>query len=147
MITPPPVIEKKCAAQTSLQKRGRAILAVLLISWLIIALGVIVLEVAIDGISPLLPIYCVRYALTLGLFYAIWTGHNWARWLTVGLFAVAFLLSVRHLIIHHIVLFLIYSFVWLAIFLIFTVVLTLSKSVGAFLSYQRSLNSLPPTAP
>src|SRR5216117_1836262 len=101
MIIPPPVIEK--AALTSVQKRGRVLLGVLVGSWLVIELGVDVLVVVLDGASHLLAA-SIRFALTLGLFYAVWVGHNWARWLTLGLVAFAFLLSVRQFIIHHTVL-------------------------------------------
>src|SRR6266851_2430943 len=90
MATPPPVMEANGVALTSEQKRGRAVLAVALGLWLFIALCIDVLFLALGHFSAL-PIICVRLVLTIGLFYAVWIGRNWARWLTVSFFAIAFL--------------------------------------------------------
>jgi hypothetical protein len=111
---------------------------VLLGSWLIVALGVDALLVAFGDAFQLLAAG-VRLALTVGLFYAVWIGHNWARWLTIGLFGFAFLMSVRHFIVHHNLLFLLFTLFFLRAFAAFTIVLTISKAVAAFLSYQRSV--------
>ena len=137
MITPPPVIGPDAVALTSVQKRGRAILAAALGLWLIIALCIDVLVLAVGNISTF-PVVCVRLVLTVALFYAVWIGQNWARWLTVSIFAVAFFLSVRHFVLNQNPFLLIHTLLFLAILLMFVFVLVLSKHVAAFLSYQRA---------
>ena len=121
---------------TSLQKRGRVMLAVLLSSWLSIALGIIILDALFS--ATLLPLACARLVLTFGLFYAVWIGKHWARWLTVALFAFAFLLSVRGFVGHLNVFSLLFTVSFLALLLMFAFVLVVSNAVSAFLAYQRS---------
>ena len=135
MATSPPIIES--VALTPPQKRGRIILALFFGMWLVLALGIDALLVAFDGPSRLLAA-AVRLLLSVGLFYAVWVGKNWARWLTVGLFGFAFALSVRHFVIHHNVLFLLFTLFFFVVFSASIFVLTISKSVTAFLNHQRS---------
>jgi len=88
-------MEPNVVALTSEQKRGRAVLAAAFGIWLFMALCIDVLFLALGHVSAL-PIICVRLVLTVALFYAVWIGRNWARWLTVIFFAIAFLSAVRH---------------------------------------------------
>jgi len=119
-------------------------LALLFALCLLLAIGFIVLSISLIGMSetlPMLPILGGLYILAFGLFYFIWMGHNWDRWLTVGLFGSAFILSIVPLIMIHILLYLIISLFFLMLFLIFLVALIFSKSVVSFLNYQRSFRS------
>jgi uncharacterized membrane protein (DUF485 family) len=139
MDTPPTVITEDPAAFTDLQRRGRTRLATLLGSWLIIALGIDTLYVAKYG-SSRLPVFCVRFAITTGVFYGIWIGHNWARWLTLAVSTFATLAPAALLIINKKAnaFFQPLSLFFLAIYLVFVLGLTCSKAITAFLSYQRS---------
>src|SRR5688500_18293320 len=135
MITPPPIVQSTALAP--LEKRGRIMLGVLLGSFLAFGLAIDVLVAALDGVSHLLAA-SLRSILTVGLFYCVWIGQNWARWLTVGLFAFAFLLSIRTFMGHQNLLYLLFALFFLMIFLTVTFALTLSKAIGAFLNHQRS---------
>lgn len=85
-----------------------------------------------------MPIVCVRLGLTVALFYAVWIGQRWARWLTVRIFVIAFLLAVRHFVLKPNPFLLIHTLLFLAICLMFVFVLVLSRHVAAFLDYRRS---------
>jgi hypothetical protein len=137
MVTPPPVSNTNSVALTPEQKRGRVILAAALGFWLFVAVCIDVLVLAVGNIQTL-PIICVRLAVTVGLFYAVWIGQRWARWLTVGIFIIAFLLAVRHFVLKPNPFLLLHTLLFLAICLMFTFVLVLSRHVAAFLGYQRS---------
>ena len=137
MATPPPVINMIPVALTPEQKRGRVILAGALGFCLCVAVCIDVLVLAVGNIQTL-PIICVRLAVTFGLFYAVWIGQRWARWLTLGIFIVAFLLAVRHFVLKPNPFLLLHTFLFLAICLMFVFVLVLSRHVAAFFSYQRA---------
>jgi len=136
MGTPPPVTNTNPVVLTPEQKRGRLILALALGLWLFVAACIDVLVLAIGNIQTL-PIICVRLVVTAGLFYAVWIGQRWARWLTLGIFIIAFLLAVRHFVLKPNPLILIHTLLFLAICLMFIFVLVLSSHVAAFLSHQR----------
>ena len=91
----------------------------------------------------------VAWLLTIGLFYALWRGQRWARWLMVGLlgsatlFAVWTLLSVPSLFL-----------VFMAVqFVLVGSLLAFSTDVSAFLNFQRTRSNTvvprpePPRAP
>src|SRR5438105_2264566 len=136
MVPPPPVVNTNPGAMTPEQRRGRVILAAAFGFWLFVAVCIDVLILAV-GIQTL-PIIYVRLAVTVGLFYAVWIGQRWARWLTQGIFIIAFLLAVRHFVREPNPLLLLHTLLFLAICLMFVFVLVLSRHVAAFLSYQRA---------
>jgi hypothetical protein len=133
MVTPPP----NPVALTPEQRRGRVILAAALGFWLFVAVCIDALVLAIGNIQTLAVIWA-RLAITVGLFYAVWIGQRWARWLTVGIFIIAFLLAVRHLILKPSPFLLLHTLLFLAICLMFVFVLVISRPVAAFLSYQQA---------
>ena len=130
-------MEPNVVALTSEQKRGRAVLAAAFGIWLFMAVCIDVLFLALGHVSAL-PIICVRPVLTVALFYAVWIGRNWARWLTVIFFAIAFLSAVGHFVLGHSLFLLVHTLLFLAVFSMFVFTLVLSRHVAAFLSYQRS---------
>ena len=136
MVTPPPIPEPKPVALTPEQERGRLILAVALGFWLNAEFwpGVIVLA---DNIQTL-PSFCVKFALTLGLVYAVWIGQNWARWLTALLSVGAFLLALLSFVFSSSTFLLLLTLFCLALCLGSVFVFLVSNPVDAFLSYQRS---------
>jgi len=77
----------------------------------------------------------VRLALTVALFYAIWRGANWARWLVVCLLGLALLLipfSLQRVGVHPLLLGLGLQF------LVGLGLLAFPPSVAVFLSHQRA---------
>lgn len=119
------------------QKRGRVILAAVLGLWLLVAVCIDVLVLAVGNIQTL-PIICVRLAVTVGLFYAVWIGQRWARWLTLGFFIIAFFLAVGHFVLKPNPFLMLHTLLFLAICLMFVFALVVSRHVAAFLSYQRT---------
>jgi hypothetical protein len=78
----------------------------------------------------------VRWLLTLLIFYLIWRGYGWARWLLIALLSLGLLLILRMLNQEDIPLWLPCC---LAIqFLVALVLLLLPRGVAAFLEYQRA---------
>jgi hypothetical protein len=136
MVTPPPVLNTNSVALTPEQKRGRAILAAALGFWLFVAICVNALVLVVGNYPD--AARWVRLAATVGLFYAVWIGQRWARWLTVGIFTFVFLSRMRHLVLKPNPSLLLHTLFFLAICLMFVFVLVLSRHVAAFLSYQRS---------
>lgn len=119
------------------QKRGRIILAAALGFWIFVAVCIDVLVLAVGNIQTV-PVICVRLAVTFGLFYAVWIGQRWARWLTLGCFSIALFLAVRHFVLKPNLFVLFHTLLFLAIWLMFVFSLVLSRHVAAFLSYQRA---------
>jgi hypothetical protein len=137
MIAPPPVINTDRVTLTGEQKRGRSILAAAFGFWLFVSVCTDVLVLAV-GNTETLSVMCVRLAVTVGLFYAVWIGQRWARWLTVCLSIIAFLVAVGFFVLKPHPFLLLNTLLFLGIGLMFVFVLVLSRNVAAFLSYQRS---------
>jgi hypothetical protein len=137
MVTPPQIINSNPVGLTPEQKRGRILLAATLGFWLLAALCIDGLVLALGSIQTV-PIICIRLAVTGGVFYPVWIGQRWARWLTVGLSIIAFLLAVRHFVLNPNPFLLLHTLFFLAICLMFVFTLVLSRHVAAFLSYQQS---------
>jgi hypothetical protein len=80
----------------------------------------------------------IRWLLTAALFYAIWHGRAWARWLTVALLGLGLILVLPEAVsTHHLLL------VGVALqFIISVALLTVPRSVGAFLTSQRERYTL-----
>ncbi len=137
MDTPPAVVETKLLEPTREQNRGRLILAIALGVWFFVALCIDTLVLVLGNIqSPL--IICARLAITVALFYAIWIGQRWARWLMLAFCIYAFLSALRHFIVHRSPFLLFNMILFLGICLMFIFVLGISKHVAAFLDYQRT---------
>jgi len=75
----------------------------------------------------------IRWLLTAALFYAIWRGHTWARWLTVGLLSVGLLMVTpgAYRTLHPLLIGVMLQFA------IAVGLLAFPPSVGAFLALQR----------
>lgn len=73
-------------------KRGRLYVAIAIGLTLVGDGVVIAMTVGQTGASSALSSF-IRWILTVALFYAIWRGHRWARWLVVGLLALGLLLT------------------------------------------------------
>lgn len=76
----------------------------------------------------------IRWFLTAALFYAIWRGHVWARWLTVGLLGLALIIAVPVTVrtMHPFLMGIALQFA------IATCLLAFPPSVSAFLKFQRA---------
>jgi len=75
-----------------------------------------------------------RWFSTIALFYAVWRGYRWARWLIVGLLGLGLLFVVPLML---------QSFNLLTAgvalqFVIAIVLLAIPRSVSAFIGYQRA---------
>ena len=113
------------------------ILAMALGFWLFVALCIDAFVLAVGHIqNPL--IICVRLALTVGLFYAVWIGQRWARWLTLSCFIITFLMALRHFVVDPNPFLLLSLILFLGICLMFVFALAISRHVAAFLDYQHS---------
>jgi hypothetical protein len=75
----------------SIEKRGRVLVAAIIAITLISDAVVISLAIADWGIARS-GSSLIRWFITAALLCAVWKGHAWARWLTVTLFALGFLL-------------------------------------------------------
>lgn len=125
------------AALVDLQKRGCTRLAMLLGFWLGIMIVVNAVYLAPVGFDRL-PLICVRIALTIGLGYAIWLGHNWARKVSVVLGSLGILMIVRRMSVTPSAWVLSSGFCVLTYNVLLILGLTRSAAIAAFLSYQRS---------
>jgi hypothetical protein len=134
MSTPSPVSETEPLALTSEQKSGRVILVLSFSLWLIAAIVVSGLIAVRFGATLPFTICCVRIAIVLGLFYAVWRGQSWARWLTVGLFTLGSLKSLFDILAQPSLLLILTSFACLAV----VASLAFTKNVGSFLLYQQT---------
>ena len=135
MESPPPIPENEGTTLSAEQKQGRTKLVVVLGAWLCVDLAIGLLLLAFD--DPVPYVHFARLVLTAALFYALWKGREWARWLTIGLFAFSCLQVFRELFAKPIVIYLLWNLTLLSIYMAVILVLVRSKTVAAFLSYQR----------
>ncbi len=115
-------------------RRGRTLLLIAFAVTLLGDMCVITLKIARLGIVPASIGSVFSWFITVGLFYAIWRGHRWVRWLMVGLFGWGLLLLLPRLIssLHPLA-------IGIALqFSITIALLVFSPSVSAFIDYQRS---------
>lgn len=120
---------------SELVRRGRTIMIVLIASTF--AFEALILAVLLKlEMSDV-----IRLALTAALWYAVWKGKAWAKWLTVILFGITAILMLLFLFKNPTVMIvgvLVYSCA-------VVVVLTCSKSVDEFIQYQRGARSIDKT--
>jgi hypothetical protein len=91
-MTPPPLTDASPSTLSPEQRRGRILLLVIFVVFVLIDLLLIVLKASQQGLVAILP-SCIRVCLTIALMYAIWIGQRWARWLFVALmYAASFLM-------------------------------------------------------
>jgi len=77
------------------QLRGKTILVLLLGCWLLTDFCAVLSAVSIlHKPTAIALLHFERFALTAGLFYLVWTGRRWAKWLTIALFALGVLISI-----------------------------------------------------
>ena len=117
---------------------GRAIIVVYIVLVLLLSAITIALYVAAKGPSAL-PVRLVRFGLTAGLCMWLYSGSSTAKWLCLGLFALAGSMamvtffsgieSVPGVIYGGIMAAVYYSFAWM---------LAVSRDVNRFLDYQRA---------
>jgi hypothetical protein len=122
---------------TPKQSRGRVLL--------LIAIGVtlfgdacfILLKLSRFGLVPESIGSAMRWFITAALFYAVWRGHHWVRWLMVGLMALGLFLTVPAMLRT-----LNPLFICLALqFSIALSLLAFPPSVSAFIDHQREQHS------
>lgn len=94
----------------------------------LVAYRILRLGMALSGSS------LVRYSLTVILLYAVWRGHDWARWLAVALLGVAFAICALALFRHMHPLVVVVAFQMALCFGL----LAFPSSVTAFLNFQRT---------
>ena len=115
------------------EQRGRLLL---LIAFAVTLLGdfcVIALKISRVGFGPESVGSVFRWFITAALFYAVWRGHRWVRWLMVGLLGLGLLLTVPLMLrtLHPI-------FIGIVIqFSITVALLAFPRSVSAFIDYQK----------
>ena len=118
-------------------RRGRLLLLIAFAVTLLGDLLTILVKVLRVGLTPSSFGSVLRWFITAALFYAIWRGHRWARWLTVGLLGLGVLMIVPVLLrsMHPLVIVVALQFI------IALALLAFSPSVAAFIDYQRALHS------
>lgn len=114
-------------------KRGRRLLAIAIAVSLTGDALVILLKVSRVGPQPSLS-SVARWFMTAALFYAVWQGQRWARWLMTGLLGVGLLLTLFAVVANPHPLFLLIA----AQFVVTFTLMVFPPSVSAFLSYQLS---------
>ena len=75
----------------------------------------------------------IRWFITAALFYAVWRGHRWVRWLMVGLLGLGLLLTVPAMLrsLHPLLIAVVFQIS------ITVALLAIPPSVSAFIDYQR----------
>jgi hypothetical protein len=114
-------------------QRGRLLL---LIAFTITLLGdvcIIALKISRVGFTSAAVGSVFRWFITAALFYAIWRGHRWVRWLMVGLMGLGLLLSIPVMLrtIHPIAIGVVLQFG------ITVALLAFPRSVSVFIDHQR----------
>jgi len=131
-MTPPPLPDNSASSLSAKQRRGRVLLLLIFVAFILIDLGLVALTVSRKGLGAGFP-SCVRVCVTIALMYAVWIGQRWACWLLVALMYAASLLTVVALISRpHPVL--------LAMLLVFVLTGTLIgfySAISSFLELQR----------
>ena len=114
-------------------QRGRWLLAVAIAVTLLGDAIVILLTISRSGFLESLT-SITRWLITAALFYAVWVGQRWARWLMFGLLGLGLSLIVPAVVRspHPLLIGLVFQF-GLAL-----VIMGLLPSVSAFLDYQRT---------
>jgi len=90
-MTPPLLPNAPVQLLTPEQRRGRALLMTIFITFVLLDVALILLKAMQQGFDSTVT-SCVRVCLSLALMYAIWIGQRWARWLFVALMYAASLL-------------------------------------------------------
>lgn len=122
-------------APASQERWGRVVLGAMFGLWLVLS-SAIALLIAVQPKVSQWPVL-LRFgalALRIGLFYLVWIGQRWARWLLVGLCAVAFVRSIGLLIADPGILNVVFSCIYLGS----GGLLAFFKPIEAFLYYQRA---------
>ena len=117
-------------------QRGRVLLLIAFATTLLGDSCVIALKTARIGLTPAFIGSVLRLLVTVVLFYAVWRGVRWVRWLLVVLMGLGLLvmLPVTLLTVHPVA-------IGIAVQLGITVaLLAMPKSVSAFIEYQRMAN-------
>jgi hypothetical protein len=118
-------------------RRGRLLLLIAFAVTLLGDLLTILVKILRVGLTPSSFGSVLRWFITAALLYAIWRGHRWARWLTVGLLGLGLLMIVPVLLqsMHPLVIVVALQFI------IALALLAFSPNVAAFINYQRALHS------
>jgi hypothetical protein len=123
------------AAISAEQRRGRAVVSVLFIGWLILALPLFLYSILKPDASAFTAlVHVTRVTLTLTLFYALCVGQGWARWFLAAWCAVSLLVSVTNPITRLDPIGVIFA----SLYLCAGGMLTFSKSLSSFVSYQHA---------
>jgi len=113
-------------------QRGRLFLLIAFAVTLFGDLCIIALKISRVGFTPASVGSVLRWFITAALFYAIWRGHRWVRWLVVGLLGLGLLLTVPAMLrtLHPLVIGVVLQF------RITVALLAFPRSVSAFIDYQ-----------
>jgi hypothetical protein len=87
-MTPPPLPDASASSLTPEQRRGRTLLLIVFIVFVLLDLALIALQASQQKLDGMLS-SCIRVCLSIALMYAVWRGQRWARWLFVALMYVA----------------------------------------------------------
>jgi hypothetical protein len=114
-------------------KRGRLLLIIAFTVTLFGDFCVIGLTISRVGFTPVSVESVLRWFITAALFYAIWRGHRWVRWLMVGLIGLGLLLAIPAMLrtLHPFMIGIVLQFS------ITVALLAFPRSVSAFIDYQR----------
>ena len=115
-------------------KRGKVFLIIAFAVTLFGDFCVVLLKILHIGLVPSSVGSILRWFITTALFYAIWRGHRWVRWLMVGLLGLGLLLTVPAMLRT-------FDPLLIGIVLQFGITVALlafPPSVSAFMEYQRA---------
>jgi len=115
-------------------QQGRVFLILAIAITLLGDLCIIALKIFTVGFVPAMVGSILRWFITAALFYAIWRGHKWTRWLMVGLISLCLLVSVPAMMrtLHPMVIGIVLQFS------ITLILLVIPRIVSAFLEHQRA---------
>ena len=122
------------------EQRGRLLLLIAFAVTLVGDLCLITLKISVLGFRPSSIGSVLRLFVTAALFYAVWRGHRWVRWLMVGLLGLGLLLAVSDMLRT-------WQPLMIGLVIQFSITLALlvfPRSVSAFINYQRATYNRPP---